>query len=170
MWWYQVICASGTCTNGDTNNFPDGQIFHYLFSYTGDTDHWMKHLKIAHPSHFWARILCLKGFREIHPSHHPSHDPSHTPHVNTPMIPHSNNRQSRLQHLRCLNDWVPYPTWSESCCPFLEIHSPVLDGISLEGKVITDFFRIYELCLLFVQVKTAQLNINVVFASATCKI
>ena len=24
MWWNQVICASGTCTNGDTNYFPNG--------------------------------------------------------------------------------------------------------------------------------------------------
>ena len=38
-----------------------------------------------HPSHFWARILCIKGFREIHPSHHPSHDPSLTPHINPPV-------------------------------------------------------------------------------------
>ena len=36
---------------------------------------------------FWARILYIKGFREIHPSHHPSHDPSLTPHINTHVNP-----------------------------------------------------------------------------------
>ena len=36
----------------------------------------------AHSSHSWAKILYLKGFREIHPSPHPSHNPHLIPHMN----------------------------------------------------------------------------------------